>query len=922
MDFRNVDKKYRPIPFWSWNEKLDTDETKRQIGLMDEAGIGGYFMHARGGLLTEYMGEEWFDNVRASIEEGDRRGMHSWAYDENGWPSGFGGGKVNGLGDEYRQKSLHIEPLTDENTDAENTVLIMDGIRYFYRINEFYVDTLDKKVIGKFIEEIYQKYYDKFGSTFDGFFTDEPQILRGDGYPWSFILEESFKERYGYSLIENLDSLFFDKEGCEDIRVDYWQLITDLFSDAFFKQIYEWCDAHGYKLTGHLVLEEDLMSQIVSNGACMPHYEYFHIPGMDWLGRPVTECLTPMQLSSAAAQMGKKQILTETYAASGHSISHGELKRIMEWQLVHGVNLLCTHLEGYSLRGIRKRDYPPAMYYQQPWWADMKVFFDAMSRVGMLISEGALNVDTLLIHPETTAWTIYNGYEFTAESSKLIRSYHDSFLADMRSIEDKHVEYHLGDETLMRRHARVEGDELVIGKMRYKTVVMPTKYTRLLDGTKKLLDEFRLAGGRIISVSEVEPNDIMAPSRLSYTSRSFDGYDMHYIVNTDETEITAEIARGNKQMIIETGELVPFSGVHTFAPYESLVLIDTHEQRESAIENTESEKLSLMGEWEVKSFTHNSLTLDFCDYYFDGELVEKDGYVLNILPRINALERAVALKQDYRFTIDSIPSEIFLATETPEIFKISVNGKEIDKTDCGYFRDSAFRKLNIAPYVCEGENTITFESVIEQTPACYEHLSKSWTFESMKNCLSYDMEIEPIYIVGDFGLRFDGDPTGENDKTYYIEKQPIITASPKSVDAARLDYSGFAEFAGELTLAREVELENVDYHAILTGRGLNAIRLSVNGEKVATKLYPPYRVELKDYLKPGKNTLELTVVNNLRNMMGPHHLKNEEERWVCPGSFYKESNIFNHKDGAGADCHDDLGVHRDGYLLVNYGLGE
>ena len=63
MDFKTVDKKYRPIPFWSWNEKLDTEETKRQVRLMDEAGIGGYFMHARGGLQTEYMGNEWFDNI-------------------------------------------------------------------------------------------------------------------------------------------------------------------------------------------------------------------------------------------------------------------------------------------------------------------------------------------------------------------------------------------------------------------------------------------------------------------------------------------------------------------------------------------------------------------------------------------------------------------------------------------------------------------------------------------------------------------------------------------------------------------------------------------------------------------------------------------------------------------------------------------
>ena len=119
MDFKNIDKKYRPVPFWSWNEKLNVPETLRQVGLMDDVGIGGFFMHARGGLQTEYMGEEWFENVTACVEEAEKRGMHAWAYDENGWPSGFGGGKVNGLGVEYQQKSLHSEPLTDDNKDAD-----------------------------------------------------------------------------------------------------------------------------------------------------------------------------------------------------------------------------------------------------------------------------------------------------------------------------------------------------------------------------------------------------------------------------------------------------------------------------------------------------------------------------------------------------------------------------------------------------------------------------------------------------------------------------------------------------------------------------------------------------------------------------------------------------------------------------------
>ncbi|MBR3994932.1 MAG: glycoside hydrolase, partial [Clostridia bacterium] len=104
MDFKNVPKKYRPIPFWSWNEKLECDETRNQIKLMDEAGLGGFFMHARGGLQTEYMGEEWFSNVEASVSEAEKRGMGAWAYDENGWPSGFGSGLVNGLGVDYQQK--------------------------------------------------------------------------------------------------------------------------------------------------------------------------------------------------------------------------------------------------------------------------------------------------------------------------------------------------------------------------------------------------------------------------------------------------------------------------------------------------------------------------------------------------------------------------------------------------------------------------------------------------------------------------------------------------------------------------------------------------------------------------------------------------------------------------------------------------
>ena len=39
-------KSYRPIPFWSWNDKLEEQELRRQVRWMKEQGFGGYFMHA------------------------------------------------------------------------------------------------------------------------------------------------------------------------------------------------------------------------------------------------------------------------------------------------------------------------------------------------------------------------------------------------------------------------------------------------------------------------------------------------------------------------------------------------------------------------------------------------------------------------------------------------------------------------------------------------------------------------------------------------------------------------------------------------------------------------------------------------------------------------------------------------------------
>ena len=875
MEFKNIPKEYRPIPFWSWNEKLEPDETARQVRVMDKAGIGGFFMHARGGLQTEYMGDEWFSNVDEAAKEAKQCGMYPWAYDENGWPSGFGDGKVNGLGIEYQQKYLRMS-----DTEISENFIAKSGEHWFYfDVNPFYVDTLDKKVIKEFIDVAYTPYYEKYKNEIEGFFTDEPQISR-NGIPWSFVFEDEYQKRYGENILEHLEELFMPVFDYKNTRVRFWKMVTDLFSENYFKQIYDWCDSRNLKFTGHLVLEETFIEQLTPNGACMPHYEYFHMTGMDWLGRPINDCLTPKQVSSVSEQLGKDRVLSETFALCGHNVSFAELKGIYEWQMVHGINMLCQHLEGYSLRGIRKRDYPPAMYCQQPWWSEYRKFVDAMSREGMLLSKGEKTADVLLIHPMTTAWTMFDNGE-----NKGIDELNEKFLTVIKDLEQKHILFHLGDETIMERHAKVVGDKMVIGKQKYSTILNPCGET-LLPTTQKLLKEFAENGGKLNV--EIHENSVTDNKEITYTKRTFDSFNLYYFVNSSKDRKTANINVRGRKLDIFTGETCEVSKKYEFEPWGSLMIIEDGTQNSENIKKPTF--ITIENKLKVKKPIQNVLTLDRCDYYFDGKLQEKNGYVLNITERANKLGKKVKIHQDYHLKINDIPTELSLVCETPEKFEISVNGQALNKKPFGYFLDKSFQKIDISEYIKVGENTISFDCDFVQSDDFYENLKKAQVFESEKNKLCYDMEIEAIYLLGNFAVRTGG-------KWEHIERNAVrytgefeIDKQKNSIAPQNIEQQGYPFFAGEMELETELDIVGENPILCLDIKGINAVKVKIGDiEKV---LMTDTRIPLADFGVKGKVKAEITLINNLRNMLGPHHLKEGECYYVGPWSFFKEKCVW------------------------------
>lgn len=68
-------KNYQSIPFWSWNDKLEPEELRRQIRNMKKAGIGGFF-HAMPGAAAYRIHGRGLDESGGNLHRRGRKAGH------------------------------------------------------------------------------------------------------------------------------------------------------------------------------------------------------------------------------------------------------------------------------------------------------------------------------------------------------------------------------------------------------------------------------------------------------------------------------------------------------------------------------------------------------------------------------------------------------------------------------------------------------------------------------------------------------------------------------------------------------------------------------------------------------------------------------------------------------------------------------
>ena len=368
-------------------------------------------------------------------------------------------------------------------------------------------------------EQYRKRFKEQFGKGIKGFFTDEPNVcdfysVFTKGRPWvtfSDVLLPYFETKRGYSPLPKLPYLFYDGEGCEQLRHDYWRTVAELFSQSYMKQLYEWCEKEGVELTGHMLYENDLGYQARVCGAAMPQYKYLHRPGIDILGEQTKEYLTAKQCTSVAHQYGRRHTITETYGCTGWEFGFEGQKWLGDWQFVMGIDRRCQHLAEYSIAGCRKRDYPPVFNYQNTWWEYNKRMEDYFARLSFLAGQGEVIRDVLVLHPISSIWTrCRSDEEENLDNIEMNMGWLDKHITDLNQWGEEynrlsemllgaHIDFDFGDEILLQEDGKVEGGALVLGQAAYHTVLVP-RVVSLFGSTRRLLEEFSEQGGQIIWV--------------------------------------------------------------------------------------------------------------------------------------------------------------------------------------------------------------------------------------------------------------------------------------------------------------------------------------------------------------------------------------------------------------------------------------
>ncbi len=538
------------LPFF-WQHGEEHDILAEEIDAMERANIRQFCVESR--THQEFGKEKWWEDFGFILAEAKRRDMRVWLLDDKRFPTGYANGYVSEH-PELRKTLLRMEwrdfagprdsatiialPIGGEESFVSISAfrrekngneflgepvdllpLLKDGLirwsipegmwRVFWCIrtrrpksDAEWIDVLRRDSCEAMIHAVYQPHYDHFkeyfGSTFAGFFSDEPRFgNEGGSYlsklgkedmplPWRDDLPELIAPGAGMTpekVRVYLPVLFHPYQGIERnaIRCHYMDVITKLYRDNFVKLLGEWSRAHGVMYIGH-VIEDMNTHQRLGYGA--GHFfrslEYEDMSGMDIVLQQIIPGV--MDVDHAAPCCGKVydpeffnyflaklpvsqahttermhgRAMCEIYGAFGWAEGVPFMKQLTDHMLVNGINYFVPHAFSpkYPDRDCPPHFYARGMFTQSEAFAQLMLY---MRRSAHLISGGIRRAPAAVLYNAEAEW---------ADGANLLPQKIGKALLSAQ------IDYDVLSEDTLDRSV-VENGELCVLRQRYRVLLVP-----------------------------------------------------------------------------------------------------------------------------------------------------------------------------------------------------------------------------------------------------------------------------------------------------------------------------------------------------------------------------------------------------------------------------------------------------------------
>ena len=304
-------------------------------------------------------------------------------------------------------------------------------------------------------------------------------------------VENAYASRYGRDLMPDLVHVFLgDTALSKSVRYDYYTLLSDLYENAFFVPISDWCARHKISFSGHLLLEDDIRFHTVFEGNFFSLMRHMHFPGIDMLHSiPSMLChgdnaFTPKLISSIARAYNRPHVMSEVSAhAQGGKVTHDQMYASLCAQYALGVDIF-TYYYG-------ERFMDPETYTR---------YNHALGRIDGIMA-GRTVADALLYYPIETMQmnhrpsdAQYGSYTAAENACK------QSLMAIQNTLLDHQIDFDYTDlEVLSRMTVCEDGTLLSPGGSRYSALILPPmEYTPAMAS---LLSD-TAAWGNVIRVGE------------------------------------------------------------------------------------------------------------------------------------------------------------------------------------------------------------------------------------------------------------------------------------------------------------------------------------------------------------------------------------------------------------------------------------